>query len=640
MIERAPSRSALPTQSAPVSPPPITTTSLPAAVISRPAGGCGVRRLGAELARRPAVALVEVVHREVHAVELAAGHGQVARDAGARREHDRVEARAQLLGVDVAADVDAAAQLDALRGELLDAPLDDHFSILKSGTPKRTRPPIASSRSNSVTRVARAAQLLRGRHPRRPGADDGDPLAGLAPRRARASPSPPPTARSMIAFSICLIVTASPSRISSTHAASHGAGQSRPVNSGKLFVACSCAIASRQAVAVDEVVPVGDEVPERAAVVAEGDAAVHAARALVAQLGDGALHQELAVVVSALAPGPCRGLRGARSAGSRRACPSGARLADRVERAPRGERAVRASRLGERLFLGELPQHALVVVGHHLHERAPLRAAPPTRAARARRPASPCAGRALRSARAARSRRPRRALRSPPSPCCSAPGSCRPRRARRRRRRSCPPRSCARCGPSTTTRPPVMYSQPWSPTPSTTALAPELRTAKRSPARPRKNARPAVAPYSTVLPTITFSSAPEVLAHALARADREDAAGEALAGVVLGVAAQRERDPGRQPAARSSGRPSPRSRPRSSPPAGPRRRGARRCGSRGSRRRSGCGCGSPSRSTRARRSVERGPRLARAAASRARRRAPPAAVRRGGAARPRAARCA
>ena len=52
-----------------------------------------------------------------------------------------------------------------------------------------------------------------------------------------------------------------------------------------------------------------------------------------------------------------------------------------------------------------------------------------------------------------------------------------------------------------------MYSQPWSPTPSTTAQAPELRTAKRSPASPRKNARPAVAPYRTVLPTIMFSSA-------------------------------------------------------------------------------------------------------------------------------------
>ncbi len=36
--------------------------------------------------------------------------------------------------------------------------------------------------------------------------------------------------------------------------------------------------------------------------------------------------------------------------------------------------------------------------------------------------------------------------------------------------------------PRMTTRPPVMYSQPWSPTPSTTAAAPLLRTAKRSPA--------------------------------------------------------------------------------------------------------------------------------------------------------------
>jgi hypothetical protein len=34
--------------------------------------------------------------------------------------------------------------------------------------------------------------------------------------------------------------------------------------------------------------------------------------------------------------------------------------------------------------------------------------------------------------------------------------------------------------------PPVMYSQPWSPVPSTTATAPELRTPKRSPAMPRK----------------------------------------------------------------------------------------------------------------------------------------------------------
>jgi hypothetical protein len=56
---------------------------------------------------------------------------------------------------------------------------------------------------------------------------------------------PSSNARSMIACSICLIVTAS-SLMSRTHAASHGAGQMRPVNSGKSLVAWSASIASRQ----------------------------------------------------------------------------------------------------------------------------------------------------------------------------------------------------------------------------------------------------------------------------------------------------------------------------------------------------------------------------------------------------------
>ena len=48
--------------------------------------------------------------------------------------------------------------------------------------------------------------------------------------------------------------------------------------------------------------------------------------------------------------------------------------------------------------------------------------------------------------------------------------------------------------PSTTTVPPVIYSQPWSPTPSTTTSAPELRTQNRSPAMPEIKALPLVAP--------------------------------------------------------------------------------------------------------------------------------------------------
>ena len=51
--------------------------------------------------------------------------------------------------------------------------------------------------------------------------------------------------RSIIAFSIFLIVTGG-SVIPKTQAPSQGAGQVRPVNSGKLFVLCSRSSASRQ----------------------------------------------------------------------------------------------------------------------------------------------------------------------------------------------------------------------------------------------------------------------------------------------------------------------------------------------------------------------------------------------------------
>lgn len=55
-------------------------------------------------------------------------------------------------------------------------------------------------------------------------------------------------------------------------------------------------------------------------------------------------------------------------------------------------------------------------------------------------------------------------------------------------------------GPKTIQRPPVIYSHPWSPTPSTTAIAPLLRTQKRSAAWPQKKASPLVAPYKQTFP--------------------------------------------------------------------------------------------------------------------------------------------
>ena len=59
------------------------------------------------------------------------------------------------------------------------------------------------------------------------------------------STMPSAKARSTIETSTCLIVTGSVLR-ASTQAASHGAGQIHPVNSGKLLVACSRSLAVAQ----------------------------------------------------------------------------------------------------------------------------------------------------------------------------------------------------------------------------------------------------------------------------------------------------------------------------------------------------------------------------------------------------------
>ena len=60
------------------------------------------------------------------------------------------------------------------------------------------------------------------------------------------------------------------------------------------------------AIAVNEIVPVRDDVAERAAGVAEGDAAVHAARRLDAELAFRKLLVNLKVVVDALRDGTSR----------------------------------------------------------------------------------------------------------------------------------------------------------------------------------------------------------------------------------------------------------------------------------------------------------------------------------------------
>ena len=60
------------------------------------AGGEDRLVVGDHVARRAAVALLEKLHGEVNALELAPGHRQIARLARAAAEHDRVVLRAEL----------------------------------------------------------------------------------------------------------------------------------------------------------------------------------------------------------------------------------------------------------------------------------------------------------------------------------------------------------------------------------------------------------------------------------------------------------------------------------------------------------------------------------------------------------------
>ncbi len=102
-----------------------------------------------------------------------------------------------------------------------------------------------------------------------------------------------------MAHSMDLMVTGT-SMMLSVQAASHGAGQMRPVTSGKLLVECRFCAATLPVGVVDEVVPVGDLVVHRAAGVAIGDAAIHAARGLAADLRLARRDDELAVMANAI----------------------------------------------------------------------------------------------------------------------------------------------------------------------------------------------------------------------------------------------------------------------------------------------------------------------------------------------------
>ena len=122
----------------------------------------------------------------------------------------------------------------ALRLHLLHPPLDDGLFQLEIGDAIAQKPARHGVLFVDMHIVAGARELLRRGKPRRPGANNGDALARLL-AGGSGTTQPSLKERSAIAHSMLLIVTGTSSMLS-VHEASQGAGQTRPVTSGKLLV--------------------------------------------------------------------------------------------------------------------------------------------------------------------------------------------------------------------------------------------------------------------------------------------------------------------------------------------------------------------------------------------------------------------
>ncbi len=86
------------------------------------------RAVAGFLAGHAAVLLRQEIHGEMDALELAAGHRQVARLFGAAGEHDGVVVLEQFVGRHVDADMGAVMEHDAFRLHLRDAAVDVNAS--------------------------------------------------------------------------------------------------------------------------------------------------------------------------------------------------------------------------------------------------------------------------------------------------------------------------------------------------------------------------------------------------------------------------------------------------------------------------------------------------------------------------------
>ena len=185
-----------------------------------------------------------------------------------------------------------------------------HDLVLSSfmfGMPYMSRPPMRSARSKTVTEWPARLSWAAAQRPAGPGADDGDLFAGADFGRLGHDPAFVPAVVDDGAFDV---LDGDGRGVDAEHArAFAGGGADAAGEVGEIIGFVQAFEGFVPEAAIDQVVPFGDEVvdgaagghaAEQGAGVAEGNAAIHAAGALLAQLGFVQVQVEFVPVADAL----------------------------------------------------------------------------------------------------------------------------------------------------------------------------------------------------------------------------------------------------------------------------------------------------------------------------------------------------
>ena len=238
------------------------------------------------------------------ATQFSPGHVQVTRPLGATGEQDGVELFAQVFHRHVAAHMRIRQELNALGRHLLHASVDEvllHFKIRNAVTQQASDAVVLFEQGDPV---AGARQLLRRRKPRGTRADYRHALAGPRCRRLGVNPA---LVEGVIDDGFLDLLDGYRGFVDAEHARGLARGGADAAGElGKIVGGVQHADGFAPVAAVNQIIPIGNDVVQRAAGVAEGHAAIHAACALFADFLFGEIEIDLEPVVDTFRNGAPR----------------------------------------------------------------------------------------------------------------------------------------------------------------------------------------------------------------------------------------------------------------------------------------------------------------------------------------------